>query len=72
MARARRKAVAETLTPHETIFIDSSSSAYFVVREILKLATPLSVVTNSLPVMSVDGADDLIGIGRTCRKSPAP
>lgn len=67
------KAVAETVTPSETIFVDSSSSAYFVVREILELGTPLTILTNSLPVMTlVGGADapqiDLIGIGGTFRK----
>lgn len=67
------RAVAETVTPSETIFVDSSSSAYFVVREILELGTPLTLLTNSLPVMTlVGGADapqiDLIGIGGSFRK----
>jgi DeoR/GlpR family transcriptional regulator of sugar metabolism len=67
------QAVAEILTPNETIFIDSSSSAYFVVREILELGTPLTLLTNSLPVMTlVGGADvpqiELIGIGGSFRK----
>ena len=67
------KAVAETLAPDETIFIDSSSSAYFVVRQILELGTPLTVLTNSLPVMSLVGGSDapqieLIGIGGSFRK----
>jgi DeoR family transcriptional regulator of aga operon len=67
------KAVAETVAPNETIFIDSSSTAYFVVRELLELATPLTILTNSLPVMSlIGGADvpqiELIGIGGTFRK----
>jgi DeoR family transcriptional regulator of aga operon len=67
------RAVAETLTPNETIFIDSSSSAYFVVREILEVGVPLTLLTNSLPVMSlVGGADvpqiDLIGIGGSFRR----
>ena len=46
------KAVAATLTPDETVFIDSSSSAYFVVREILESGLPMTVLTNSLPVMT--------------------
>lgn len=67
------KVVAETVKPSETIFVDSSSSAYFVVREILELGTPLTLLTNSLPVMTlVGGADspqiDLIGIGGSFRK----
>jgi DeoR/GlpR family transcriptional regulator of sugar metabolism len=67
------RAVAATLTPHETVFIDSSSSAYFVVREVLETGVPLTLLTNSLPVMTlVGGADmpqiDLIGIGGTFRQ----
>jgi len=67
------KAVAETLAPDETIFVDSSSSAYFVVREVLELGTPLTVLTNSLPVMSLVGGSnapqvELIGIGGSFRK----
>lgn len=67
------QAVAQTLAPQETVFVDSSSSAYFVVREILELATPLTLLTNSLPVMSLVGAADapqieLIGIGGSFRK----
>jgi len=42
------KAVAATLKPNETVFIDSSSSAY-VVREILEAGTPVTLLTNSLP-----------------------
>ena len=67
------KAVAETLAPDETIFVDSSSSAYFVVREVLELGTPLTVLTNSLPVMSLVGGSnapqiEMIGIGGSFRK----
>jgi DeoR/GlpR family transcriptional regulator of sugar metabolism len=66
-------AVAATLTPNETIFIDSSSSAYFVVREILEDGLPLTLLTNSLAVMSlVSSADvpqiELIGIGGSFRR----
>jgi DeoR/GlpR family transcriptional regulator of sugar metabolism len=67
------RSVAEDLSPNETIFVDSSSSAYFVVRELLNLSTPLTLLTNSLPIMSlVGGADvpqiELIGIGGSFRK----
>jgi DeoR/GlpR family transcriptional regulator of sugar metabolism len=62
------KAVATTLKPSETIFIDSSSSAYYVVREILEVGLPVTLLTNSLPVMTLVGSSnvpqvDLIGIG---------
>ena len=67
------KAVAATLKPNETVFIDSSSSAYYVVREILEAGTPVTLLTNSLPVMTMVGADDapqvdLLGIGGSFRK----
>jgi DeoR/GlpR family transcriptional regulator of sugar metabolism len=67
------KAVVATLKPQETGFVDSSSSAYYVVREILETGMPITVLTNSLPVMSmVGGSDapqiDLIGIGGSFRK----
>ncbi len=67
------KAVAATLKPNETVFIDSSSSAYYVVREILEAGTPVTLLTNSLPVMTMVGAGDapqvdLIGIGGSFRK----
>jgi DeoR/GlpR family transcriptional regulator of sugar metabolism len=66
------QAVAATLKPNETIFIDSSSSAYFVVREILEVGIPVTLLTNSLPVMTMVGGSsaqqiDLIGIGGSFR-----
>jgi DeoR/GlpR family transcriptional regulator of sugar metabolism len=62
------RAVVTTLSTHETLFIDSSSSAYVVVREILEAGTPVTMLTNSLPVMELVGSADapqvdLIGIG---------
>jgi DeoR family transcriptional regulator of aga operon len=67
------QAVAATLTPDETVFIDSSSTAYFVVREILESGLPVTLLTNSLPVMTLVGSSDtpgveLIGIGGSFRK----
>jgi DeoR/GlpR family transcriptional regulator of sugar metabolism len=65
-------AVASTLKSNETIFIDSSSTAYYVVREILETGIPLTLLTNSLPVMTLVGGSsapqvDLIGIGGSFR-----
>jgi DeoR family transcriptional regulator of aga operon len=65
--------VAATLTPNETVFIDSSSTAFFVVREILESGLPVTLLTNSLPVMTLVGSGDapqvdLIGIGGSFRK----
>jgi DeoR/GlpR family transcriptional regulator of sugar metabolism len=67
------KAVVATLKPQETVFIDSSSSAYYVVREILDAAIPVTLLSNSLPVMSIVGSSpapqvELIGIGGSFRK----
>ena len=44
------RAVAETLNPHETVFVDSSSSAYYIVREIVESGMPRSLA--SAPVRS--------------------
>src|ERR1700761_3814144 len=48
--------VAGAVTPHETVFVDSSSSSYYVVRALLDLGTPFTLLTNSLPVMTLVGA----------------
>jgi DeoR/GlpR family transcriptional regulator of sugar metabolism len=67
------RAVAATVKPRETVFIDSSSTAYYVLREILDSRLAVTVVTNSLPAMSaLDGAAstnvELIGLGGNLRK----
>jgi DeoR family transcriptional regulator of aga operon len=66
-------AVMETLTPQETVFVDSSSTAYYIVREILETGLPVTLLTNSLPVMTLVGSSDaphaeLIGLGGSFRK----
>lgn len=67
------RAVAETLSPSETVFVDSSSSAYYIVRELLEASLPVTLLTNSLPVMAMVGAAnapqvELIGLGGTFRQ----
>ena len=67
------RAVIETLNPHETVFVDSSSTAYYIVREILETGMPITLLTNSLPVMTIVGGADvpnveMIGLGGTFRK----
>ena len=62
------RAVLATLTPHETVFIDSSTTAHYVVREILRARLALTVITNSIPAISTitnaEGTDvELIGLG---------
>jgi DeoR/GlpR family transcriptional regulator of sugar metabolism len=60
------------LAPRETIFLDSSSTAYFVARRIVDLGLGVTVITNSLPVMEAVASREtpnvnLIGIGGTLR-----
>jgi DeoR family transcriptional regulator of aga operon len=67
------KAIVATLAPNETVFIDSSSSAHHVLREILEARVPVTVVTNSMPavsaVLSADAPNvELIGLGGELRK----
>jgi len=66
------RAAARTLNPHETVFLDSSTTSYFVAREIVGAGLALTVLTNSLPVMSLLAAEagpnvQLIGVGGTLR-----
>jgi DeoR/GlpR family transcriptional regulator of sugar metabolism len=60
------------LAPRETVFLDSSSTAYFVARRIAELGLGVTVITNSLPVMDALAAREtpdarLIGTGGTLR-----
>jgi DeoR/GlpR family transcriptional regulator of sugar metabolism len=66
------EAAVELLSARETIFLDSSSTAYFVARRIAEVGLGVTVITNSLPVMeAVEGHETpnvkLIGIGGTLR-----
>jgi DeoR family transcriptional regulator of aga operon len=66
------RAVVATLKPSESMFLDSSSSAFYVARAILESRLQITLLTNSLPVMSLVGAEhpnvDLIGLGGSFRK----
>lgn len=67
------RAVIEAMNPHETVFVDSSSTAYYFVRALLEDGMPVTVLTNSLPVMTIIGSADvpnveMIGLGGTFRK----
>jgi DeoR/GlpR family transcriptional regulator of sugar metabolism len=60
------------LTPRETVFLDSSSTSFFVARSIVDAGIALTVLTNSLPVIDLLAAQggpnvELIGIGGTLR-----
>lgn len=60
-------AAAAMVEPGETVFIDSSSSAYYVARQIIAQGTQASIVTNSLPVMQLFATTiaqaELTGVG---------
>jgi DeoR/GlpR family transcriptional regulator of sugar metabolism len=72
-AKAQLAAAAvEMLNPRETVFLDSSSTAYFVARRIVELGLGVTVITNSLPVMEAIAGSEaanvrLIGVGGTLR-----
>jgi DeoR/GlpR family transcriptional regulator of sugar metabolism len=60
------------LGARETVFLDSSSTSFFVARGIVDAGLALTVLTNSLPVMDLLAAQagpnlELIGIGGTLR-----
>ena len=62
------KEVVATLRPSETVFLDSSTTAHYVLREILDARLAVTLVTNSLPAMAAVGSTDtsnveLIGLG---------
>jgi DeoR/GlpR family transcriptional regulator of sugar metabolism len=67
------RAVVTTLEPSETLFVDSSTTGYYVAQAIVEAGVAVTVLTSSLPVMSLIGnADapnvDLIALGGTFRK----
>jgi DeoR/GlpR family transcriptional regulator of sugar metabolism len=72
-----KRRLAETavamLTPRETVFLDSSTTSYFVARRIIETGLNTTVLTNSLPVMELvfnEGGPhvELIGVGGTLRR----
>lgn len=69
---ALAEAAVGMLRSRETVFLDSSSTAYFVARRIVDAGLAVTVITNSLPVMDVLAARGtpnatLIGVGGTLR-----
>jgi len=67
------RAVVATLEPSETLFVDSSTTGFFVARAILETGVAVTVLTSSLPVISLLGSAeapnvDLIALGGTFRK----
>jgi DeoR/GlpR family transcriptional regulator of sugar metabolism len=70
--RMLARAAIELLNPHDTVFLDSSTTTYFVAREIIASGVAATVLTNSLPIMTLLASDagpniELIGVGGTLR-----
>lgn len=66
-------AAVETIEPHETVFVDCSTTAYFAVRRMLETGVALTILTNAVPVMDLVGTAEspnvqLIGMGGTFRR----
>jgi DeoR/GlpR family transcriptional regulator of sugar metabolism len=66
-------AAVALLAPGEAVFLDSSTTAYFTARAILRSNVPCTLLTNAAPIMElVCEADaprvDLIGMGGSLRK----
>ena len=74
--RTRSNRLAETavaaMAPREAVFLDSSTTAYFVARRMVEIGMPATVLTNSLPVMELifhEGRElELVCVGGTLRR----
>jgi DeoR/GlpR family transcriptional regulator of sugar metabolism len=66
-------AAVRHVTAGEAIFLDSSSTTFFLARRILDTGLAVTLVTNSLPIMDLVAAHagpnvDLIGVGGALRR----
>jgi len=64
---------ARLLVPRETVFLDSSTSAYFVARRLIEDGIGVTVITNSVPIMELISSTagpnvELVGVGGALRK----
>lgn len=67
------EAAVGLLAPGETVFLDSSTTAYYAARRILAAGTNVTLLTNSVPVMELFMNNEavnvgLVGLGGTLRK----
>jgi DeoR/GlpR family transcriptional regulator of sugar metabolism len=75
-ADAKRRLAEEAVSrmrAGETVFLDSSTTAYFVARRIIETGIATTVLTNSFPVMELifnerTANADIIGVGGTLRR----
>jgi DeoR/GlpR family transcriptional regulator of sugar metabolism len=70
---ALARAAAELVAEEDSVFLDSSSTAYHVAREILERNLRVTLLTNSQPIMELVASHpsspaELIGIGGTLRR----
>jgi DeoR/GlpR family transcriptional regulator of sugar metabolism len=69
--RLAEEAVA-LMAPGETVFLDSSTTSYFVARRIIETGIATTVLTNSFPVMELifnEGSSaEIIGVGGSLRR----
>jgi DeoR/GlpR family transcriptional regulator of sugar metabolism len=71
--RALAEAAVELLTARETVFLDSSTTSFFVARRMVDTGIAATVLTNSLPIMELVFSDggpalELIAMGGTLRR----
>jgi DeoR/GlpR family transcriptional regulator of sugar metabolism len=69
---ALSEAAVDLIGKGDTVFLDSSSTSYFLARRLLETALEMTLLTNSLPVMQLVSAHnphniDLIGVGGQLR-----
>lgn len=69
---ALAQGAVELLSSRDTVFVDSSTTSYFVARQILDAGIETTLLTNSLPVMQLVGAQappnvDLVAVGGLLR-----
>ena len=70
--RALARAAADLVEDGESVFLDSSTSAYHVARELLGRGARVTVITNSLPILELVRARDAasleaVGVGGALR-----
>jgi DeoR/GlpR family transcriptional regulator of sugar metabolism len=70
--RALARAAADQVRDGESVFLDSSTSAYHVARELLGRGARVTVVTNSLPILELVGSRgapslEVVGVGGALR-----
>lgn len=75
-AEAKRRLAEEAvalMAPGETVFLDSSTTCYFVARRIVETGIATTVLTNSFPVMELifnesGNNAEIIGVGGSLRR----